>query len=253
MDHFTPAPAVGAARNPLAPELDGLLESPLPFFCRQHDFPSVRLGKLLQDEGSRLVFFEHEFSGHARARSLERNRGCEPQAEICRAEACAARSNLDGMFVTGIVERRFAFHAERHLPARDVDIADDGMLLDRRHRRPDRHEVGDLGDTLGREKAGDENVGIGPVETLRRDPVGSSGADGKMPALLVVQNAGEDAGGIEVGKTEPINRTIHADEGDRPHVPDDAVVLDGLVGQAVSLLGQPVSVMSPALGSGPLF
>ena len=49
------------------------------------------------------------------------------------------------------------------------------------------------------------------------------------PPLLVVEDRGEHAGRVEARQAQPVDRAVHADQRRRPHVADEAVVLDRLV------------------------
>jgi hypothetical protein len=53
--------------------------------------------------------------------------------------------------------------------------------------------------------------------------------DAEAPALLVVQDGGEDARGIKVRQAEPVDGAVHPHQRGRAQVADDAVMLDGLV------------------------
>ena len=61
------------------------------------------------------------------------------------------------------------------------------------------------------------------------------GRDPEPPALLIVEDSGEDAGRVKTRETEPVNRAVHAHERGGMHVADDAVVLNGLVSQVPTL------------------
>jgi hypothetical protein len=77
-------------------------------------------------------------------------------------------------------------------------------------------------------KACHENIGVRPIILFGFYAVGY-GSDLESASLGVIQNGGEDTRGIEVGKTHPIDRAIHADQGGRAHVPDQAVIFYWLI------------------------
>ncbi len=52
------------------------------------------------------------------------------------------------------------------------------------------------------------------------------GADPPEPVFIGPQQAGEDGRGVEAGKTQPVDRSVPADQGSGLHVPDECVVLD---------------------------
>src|SRR5580698_9408146 len=54
-------------------------------------------------------------------------------------------------------------------------------------------------------------------------------ADLKMAPLLVVEKCGKDAGRIEVRETEPIDRSVDADQRRGPHVADKAIIFNRLI------------------------
>ncbi len=57
---------------------------------------------------------------------------------------------------------------------------------------------------------------------------GHGAARGDAPAavFLVAQERGEAGRGIDARQAEPINGSVEGDQGGRPHVGDEAVVLD---------------------------
>ena len=63
---------------------------------------------------------------------------------------------------------------------------------------------------------------------FRTDPM-LSRSNLESASLPVVQNRGKYARRVEVWKTESIDRTVHAYQRRRAHVPDNAVVLNGLI------------------------
>lgn len=53
--------------------------------------------------------------------------------------------------------------------------------------------------------------------------------DLKAAAFFVVEQGGKDAWRIKAREAEPIDRALHADERNRPHVADDAVIFNRLI------------------------
>ena len=115
---------------------------------------------------------------------------------------------------------------ERHLAADDSHPADE--LIRRGSRAADRHVILDLANSVRVQESRDQDVGVGPIELLVAKIIAGRG-DAEPPALLVVEDRGEDARRIEMRQAEPVDRAVHADQGRGPHVADDAVVLDRLV------------------------
>jgi hypothetical protein len=99
----------------------------------------------------------------------------------------------------------------------------------------DRHEVLHLADAVGGQKPRDEHVGVGQVELL--DVAAAVDRCNLEPAALVgVEDAAEDARRIEARRAEPVDRAVGGDQGDRVHVPDHAVVLDGGVAHRLTVV-----------------
>ena len=130
---------------------------------------------------------------------------------------------------TGVVEGGAAHGPEAQAAPRDAHAPDQPLVAGVTLAHAYGHEVRDLPDAVRREEARHQHVGVGPVELLLGRVLGG-GRDGEGAPLLVVQDRPEDAGGVEGGEAVPVDRAVHADEGRRPHVADDAVVLDRLVG-----------------------
>lgn len=77
-------------------------------------------------------------------------------------------------------------------------------------------------------KPGDEDVGVGPIKLFGFRAVGN-GSDLEPAPLGIIQDRAENTGRVEMGKAEPIDGSIHADQSGRLHVPDQSVVFDGLI------------------------
>src|SRR5215813_12366696 len=100
---------------------------------------------------------------------------------------------------------------------------------------PDRHVVLDLGDAVGVQEAGDQDVGFRPVVLLVAQLAARGRGDPEAPALVGVEDGPEHAGRVEARQAEPIDRPVQADQGGAVHVADDAVVLDRLVAHRLRL------------------
>jgi len=94
--------------------------------------------------------------------------------------------------------------------------------------QPDRHEINHSADAVRSMKPGDEDVGVGPIVLFGFDTVGN-GSDLEPAPLGIIQDRAEHTGRVEMGKAEPIDGSIHADQRGRLHVPDQSVVFDGLI------------------------
>ena len=129
----------------------------------------------------------------------------------------------------GVVEGGTALQAKGQPAADDADPPD--QLVRHRADATDRHVILDLAHAVVVQEAGDEDVGVRPVELLVPEVVAGRG-DAEAAALSVVQDGGEDAGRIEVRQAEPVDGAVHPHQRRRAQVADDAVVLDGLVARS---------------------
>ena len=111
--------------------------------------------------------------------------------------------------------------------------------------RAHRHEVNDLRHPVWREKTGNQDVCLRPVDLLVSRP-GPGGRNLEVPTLFVVQNRGKHAGRVEIRAAEPIDGTVHSHQRRCMHVPDDAVVLDRLISHSVPPIVD-ITVMKPRL------
>ena len=107
----------------------------------------------------------------------------------------------------GVVESGAALLSERQ-PAADHSHPANQFI---RHEAgaADRHVVLHLGHVVGVQEAGDEDSGVRPVELLVAELVAGRG-DPEAPALLVVQDGGEDAGRVEARQAQPVDGAVHA-------------------------------------------
>ena len=226
MDDLAPAARVGAFGQPAPPVSDGVAEQllrlagagtrPLPIFGAE---PA-------QHECSLLSLAEREVGDHAAVVESERHRSGQTKAQPGPVEAGAVLAEMGLVLGAGVVEGGAALHVKRDAAADDADSPD--QFLRHRAGAADRHVILDLTHAVVVQKARDEDVGVRPVELLVPEIVAGRG-NPEAPALLVVQDGGEDARRIEVRQTQPVDGAIHPHQRRRAHVADDAVILDGLV------------------------
>jgi hypothetical protein len=107
-------------------------------------------------------------------------------------KAGAFGADLGLVPVTGVIEGGRTLHPEGHLSADHLDPPDQLVAPVAVRGAADRHVVRDLRDPFGREEAADEDVGVRPVELLAGNALRSRGYL-EAPALLVVEDGGEDA------------------------------------------------------------
>src|ERR1700733_9287788 len=165
--------------------------------------------------------------------ALQGDGGRKRQREPVRAENDSVLLALRFMRGAGVVEGRLAVDAELHFAPRHAHPADEATVFVPGGTSQDRHEILNFADAVGREEPRDEPVGIRPIDLLV-SRVLVSRAEAEVATLFVVEDAGEDAGRIEVREAEPVDRPLHADQSGGPHVPDDAVVFDRLITHAHS-------------------
>ena len=139
---------------------------------------------------------------------------------------------------SSVVEGRVALHPKLEAAPDRLDPPDQLVLPARQSGKAYRHEILNLPDAVWREKPRDQNVRVRPIE-LFGSAAFAYRSDLKAAAFPVIENGAEDTRGIEVGKAEPVDRAVHADQGRRSHIADDAVVLNRLIGHGlvVSLAG----------------
>jgi hypothetical protein len=89
------------------------------------------------------------------------------------------------------------------------------------------HEVYHAGNTARFREAGDEDVALWVVE-LASDALRDAG-DLEVASFLHIEEGGEDAGGIEVGETAPIDGAICPHQDRRVEVPNDPIIVDAFV------------------------
>ena len=226
VDHLPPAAGVGAPREPAPPVGDGVAEQVLRLADPGAPAGLVLGSQAAQDERGLLPFPEREVGDHAGAVAPQRYGGGQAEAQPRPVEAGAVLVQVAFVSGAGVVEGGTALQMKRQPAADDPDPPD--QLVLRRAGAADRHVILDLAHAILVQEAGDEDGGVRPVELLAPEVVAGRG-DAEAAALAVVQDGGEDAGGIEVRQAEPVDRAIHPHQRGRAQVADDAVILDGLV------------------------
>ena len=169
---------------------------------------------------------QRELADHAGVATLERHLGRERKRQRGGAKQRSVVRDLDLVGGAAVVEAGLALDAQAHLAADADDPPDEVALVVRI--AVDGHEVLDLGDTVGRQEAGDEDVRVGEVELLDRVVDGGRG-DPVEAAALLVEDRGEHARRVESRRAVPVDRAVRTDEGDRVEVADDPVLRDGKV------------------------
>src|SRR5439155_19925798 len=76
-----------------------------------------------------------------------------------------------------------------------------------------------------REEADAQDVGVAQVGALGAE--GPPGSDREAAAAILVEDGGEQRGAVEPRPAEPVERAATGDQGRRPAVADDGIVLDG--------------------------
>ena len=86
------------------------------------------------------------------------------------------------------------------------------------------HEVGHGDDAGGGGEGGLEDVGVVEVALLAVEAVGGGG-DAEVAAEFVVEDGGEDAGGVEAGKAAPVDRAVGADQRRGGHIAYQSILV----------------------------
>ena len=234
-DHLAPPAPVGAAGRPPLPVVDRLAEPVLGLLGPGAPAGVGVRGDDPQDERGALALAEGERGHRPAAVGPEGDRSGQPQGQARAVEAGAVLAHRGGVPRPGVVERRAALHLQRQ-PAADHPHPADELGV-RPGPGPDRHVVLDLGDAVGVQEAGDQDVGVRPVVLLLAQLAGRGRGDPEPPPLVGVEDRPEHAGRVEARQAQPIDRPVQADQGGAVHVPDDAVVLDRLVAHRLRPLG----------------
>ena len=100
----------------------------------------------------------------------------------------------------------------------------------------DWHVVDDFGDSGVGEEARHQHVAVRPVELLASGSRRRLGEMTNRPPLWSSRMRGEHARRVEVREAQPVDRSGRPDQSSGPHVADDAVALDRLVGHGSGLV-----------------
>jgi hypothetical protein len=238
VDDLAPAAAVGALREPSPPELDGGLEQLGRLVARRGQATSDARGGPPEHERRALPLREHKPGGDAVGAGPKGEVRRERERQVRPLEHRTGRRERDPGPRAGVVECGRAEELEFDAASRHAHAPHDLIVPLGGIHDAGRHEVPDLAHSRLREEAGDQNVGVRPVELLEHDlgvghlRVGRTlhGADREAASFVVVEQGPEHARRVEVGKAEPIDRATPAHQRHRAHVADHAVVLDGFVG-----------------------
>ncbi len=76
--------------------------------------------------------------------------------------------------------------------------------------RLNRHEIGDFPNAIGREKPGEQEIGLRQIELLLFDPGWVCRGDAEKAAFPRISQRSEDTWRIEAWPTAPVERTILA-------------------------------------------
>src|SRR6266700_6167941 len=162
------------------------------------------------------------------------------------------------MRIARVVKGRATEQLEGELATHDAHGAYDAVVLRVFLGRLDRHEIGDLTDTLEREKARDQDIGLWQIVLLVPHLGRSAGCNAIEAAFFSIQQSPKDAGCIKSGDAAPVNRAIFADKSDRMKITDDPMVLNWQVGSCLrmrlnhvcySYLSQRISCFSSTLAA----
>jgi len=134
--------------------------------------------------------------------------------------------DLDPVFPPSVVEPRLAYHSEADLAPDGLNPAD--KIVEVLPVFLDRHEIRYFGNTLLGKKTGQEDIRIRQVDLFLPGAI-ENGSDAEPSSFFVVEDRGEDRGGIEMGEAHEVDRPVHSDESDRFQISDDPVILDWLV------------------------
>src|SRR5262249_10023055 len=191
---------------------------------------------LAQDERRWLARLQQEFGSDPRALARQRKAADQREAHARGVKDRATAFHSDLMRPPCVVESRLAFEPEAHGPAYGPHDANDLVYLLATAHVLDRHEVDHFADPLAAKKAGQQHVAVGQVHLLVLGLV--EARDLEEASFALIENRGEDAWRVEVRKTTPVDRTVHAHQRDRVQVADDAVGLNRLIGHCDTRLSK---------------
>src|ERR1700678_2046350 len=225
VDHLSPAAFVIRFPDPCFPEVRGF---PEPQIEELHLRWLPLAQYFAEDEGCRFARLQAELSNHTLGLLFHRDAGVQRhwRTQItCREKCSAPISDLDAVTRPRIIEPRLTMHFEVHRAA-DYRYPSDNFvwLLDS---HSNRHVVGQLRYTFVGKKSSQQDVSVRQVE-LAYAHFHELRLNLKPAATLIIEEAGENGRRIEIRITKKIDRTVDANQRNRPHIADYAVVFNGL-------------------------
>lgn len=231
-DHLPPAARVAAVGDPVMPELHGGFEGALRVIVGQRGSAACSLFDLPEHADGMFSAAKRELTEDAPFVLFQRQGGRKSQCEGRGRKDGSLRVQMGLVRPARVIKGRMTLQPEGHAAAHHLD-ASDQLMKEVRPGSADRHEVLDLAHAFARQKPRDQDIAVGPIELLGGDLI-AHGGDAEAAALLVVEDRGKHARGIEMRKTQPINAAVAPHQRRRAHVADDAVILDGVVGHGAS-------------------
>src|SRR5690349_13925706 len=132
------------------------------------------------------------------------------------------------MALSSVVKRWSACKGNTHRPFNATDSAVKMVIPARIGRKSHRHEVFQFRNSIPKQESCHQDVRGWQIQLLVSD-IFTNSLNLEPPALVVVENCSEDTWRVEVRVTIPVDRSVHCNQCDCPHVADDSVVLDGLI------------------------
>jgi len=257
--HLPPPAGVGRPAQPAAPELRGLRGKPVRLL-RRH--PVGRLARRFDYHAAGLALAQRPGPAQPVDVPLQADpdvaRGGPGLADrvhgelrVAGGEQCPAVGQIQRVRIAAVAEPRLQVHREPHGAAYHLELAHQPVPAGRRA-VGDRHEVVDLPDTVRGHEPGDQYRGVREVKLLA-DIVVPVRCHTEMAAAVGVQQGREDAGRVEPGTAEPVDRAVPADERCRLQIADQPVVADA--GIAVHPFSRPLPASvtaSTVRGCGPV-
>ncbi len=230
MDVLAPAAGVRARPEPVAPEAHRPAEQGVLGVAGERLLQGPGLVEVADLQRHPVPALQVEVPDDGRAVRVgivpvERADRREPEAHPGVAgEDGPLRRQLDGVPLAPVVEPGLDVEPDADAPAEDADVADQPVVPGVRADLPDGHVVHDLRGPLAPGVPGDEHVRLGEVHLA--GVVAAVHLDLAPPAALAVEDGPEHARAVEVRDAQPVDGAVLADERGRPHVADEAVVLD---------------------------
>jgi len=230
MHLIPPAPVVGTSREPLLPEFNGAPQQLLSFFFRRRTGHTPLVAVVPKNEDLRFSFGEDELGGHPTLPViLEWHGSGKSQSQAAGLEHRSVSFYQRVVGLSSIVESGAASDGNLHRSPDAANAAVDMTILTGVGRQPDRQEVFQLGNSVRQQEARNQDVRGRPIELLVPHAI-RVGSNSETAAVFVIQDRPENAGRVKVWVAVPVERAVHAYQGNCPHVADDSVILDRLIG-----------------------